>query len=159
MKNQISTGISMNVVAPSGGLVSGAPYVVGGKLTVCVASGAEGVTIAVNNLGVYELAKAAGAIGQGAIVYYDETAEDITTTASGNVFAGFAHEAELTGATTVKVNINPNASALVQVANVADEDTADGSDAATTQALANALKAKVNELLAAIKAAGVMVDD
>jgi hypothetical protein len=32
------------------------------------------------------------------------------------------------------------------------EDTADGSDAATTQALANALKVKVNEIIAALQA-------
>jgi len=43
--------------------------------------------------------------------------------------------------------------------NIAAEDTADGSDAATTQALANALKVKVNALLAALKAAGLMAAD
>lgn len=41
----------------------------------------------------------------------------------------------------------------VAVANIA---TADGSDAATTQALANATKAKVNELLASLRGAGVI---
>lgn len=39
---------------------------------------------------------------------------------------------------------------------VADIATANGSDAATTQALANATKAKVNELLAALRTAGVI---
>lgn len=43
--------------------------------------------------------------------------------------------------------------------NIAAEDTADGSDAGTTQALANALKVKVNALLTALKAAGFMVAD
>jgi len=44
-------------------------------------------------------------------------------------------------------------------ANIAAESTVDGSDAGTTQALANALKVKVNALLAALKAAGLMTVD
>ena len=47
----------------------------------------------------------------------------------------------------------------VPVANAAAVSTADGSDAATTQALANALKTKLNTVLAAMKTAGVMVAD
>lgn len=39
---------------------------------------------------------------------------------------------------------------------VADIATADGSDAATTQALANANKAKINDLLAKLRTAGVL---
>lgn len=41
-------------------------------------------------------------------------------------------------------------------ATVAAEATANGSDAATTQALANALKTKVNAILTALKNAGLM---
>lgn len=43
--------------------------------------------------------------------------------------------------------------------NVAACATADGSDAGTTQALANALKVKVNAILTALKNAGLMVAD
>jgi hypothetical protein len=43
-----------------------------------------------------------------------------------------------------------------QVASVAAIATADGSDPATTQALANANKAKINEILVAMKASGAM---
>jgi hypothetical protein len=46
-----------------------------------------------------------------------------------------------------------------QVANIAAIATADGSDPATTQALANANKAKINAILAAMKASGAMVAD
>lgn len=46
-----------------------------------------------------------------------------------------------------------------KAANVAAETTADGSDADTTQALANALKVKVNAILTALKTAGIMIDD
>lgn len=43
-----------------------------------------------------------------------------------------------------------------QGAAVADVTTANGSDPATTQALANANKAKINELLASLRAAGIL---
>jgi hypothetical protein len=43
-----------------------------------------------------------------------------------------------------------------QGAAVADVSTANGSDPATTQALANANKAKINELLASLRAAGII---
>lgn len=46
--------------------------------------------------------------------------------------------------------------AAIPTAAVADEATADGSDAASTQALANALKAKVNDLLAKLRTAGII---
>jgi len=45
-----------------------------------------------------------------------------------------------------------------KAANVAAETTADGSDANTTQALANALKVKVNAILTALKTSGIMID-
>ena len=47
-------------------------------------------------------------------------------------------------------------SGVTQVAAVAAEATANGTDAATTQALANALKTKVNAILTALKTAKVM---
>jgi hypothetical protein len=43
-----------------------------------------------------------------------------------------------------------------QSATVEAIETADGSDPATTQALANANKAKINEIIAALKAANLM---
>ena len=48
---------------------------------------------------------------------------------------------------------------LTPAANVLAEDTVDGSDAGTTQALANALKVTVNAILTALKAAGLMAAD
>lgn len=56
--------------------------------------------------GGYILPKASGAIGQGAIVYWDATAGNITTTSTSNKRAGKAAEAAATGDTTVKVLIN-----------------------------------------------------
>jgi predicted RecA/RadA family phage recombinase len=75
---------------------------------VCVAP----VAIAANKLGavsvegVWTLAKASGAIGQGALVYWDATNSNITTTSSGNKRAGKAAKAAASGDTTVQVLIN-----------------------------------------------------
>lgn len=161
MKNFLQNGKTMLITVPAGGLVSGQPYVEGSKLVICVTDGAENDIIAANTSGVYSLAKkAAEAIAQGVPVYWDETEEEITATASGNVFAGYAHAAAAGADTEIAVALAPNASGLVtQAANVAQETTADGSDAATTQALANALKVTVNNTLTALKDAGIMVAD
>lgn len=55
---------------------------------------------------------------------------------------------------------NPSEGALresgAQAAAVEDIDTADGSDAGTTQALANDTKAKVNELMGALRDANLL---
>lgn len=51
--------------------------------------------------------------------------------------------------------IQPQVKAVfTALSNIAVVSTADGSDAATTQALANANKAKINEILNAVKALG-----
>lgn len=46
-----------------------------------------------------------------------------------------------------------------KAANVAAEATVNGSDAETTQALANALKVTVNAILTALKTSGIMIGD
>lgn len=64
---------------------------------------------------------------------------------------------------TIGTNPNPNLAAeplvvtgglptKTQVAALTNVTTPDGTDAATTQALANALKVKVNQIIAALKA-------
>lgn len=56
--------------------------------------------------GAFIVPKASGAIGQGAVVYWDATAGNITTTATGNKRAGKAAEAAGSSDATVKVLIN-----------------------------------------------------
>jgi predicted RecA/RadA family phage recombinase len=75
---------------------------------VCVAP----VAIAANALGavavdgVWNFPKASGAIGQGALVYWDSTNSNITTTSAGNKRAGKAAAAAASGDTSVLVIIN-----------------------------------------------------
>lgn len=50
------------------------------------------------------------------------------------------------------------AGGVLQAGLIGDVTTANGSDAATTQALANALKTKLNAVLAALREAGVIAE-
>lgn len=56
--------------------------------------------------GVWSMPKATGAIGLGALVYWDATAGNVTTTASGNKRAGKAAKAAASGDASVNVLIN-----------------------------------------------------
>lgn len=117
--------------------------------------------IAIINLkGVFTMPKASGAMAQGARLYWDDTEKELTATAAGNTFAGFAFLAAASDDTTVQCNLSggdgSGESGLSAAANVAVISTADGSDAGTTQTLANATKAKVNAILAALVTAGLM---
>lgn len=104
--------------------------------------------------GVYELdAVNDDAFGQGEQLYWDSSAGKLTQVGAGNTPAGIAFEAKASSGTTARVQLTPMPK---RAANVAAEATADGSDAATTQALANALKTKVNAILTALKDAGLM---
>jgi predicted RecA/RadA family phage recombinase len=56
--------------------------------------------------GVFEMPKASGAIGQGAVVYWDSTNSNVTTTSSGNKRAGKAAVAAASADTVVRVALN-----------------------------------------------------
>lgn len=66
---------------------------------------AAGETGHLHVVGVFEMAKAAGAITMGAAVYYDTTEKNITATASGNVPAGYAAAPAASADTTVLVKL------------------------------------------------------
>ena len=56
--------------------------------------------------GVFSVPKASGAITQGALLYWDDTAENLTTTASGNTLVGVAAAAAASGDATVPLLLN-----------------------------------------------------
>lgn len=61
---------------------------------------------AVHVKGVFSVAKASGAITQGAKLYWNSTNSNLTTTASGNTIVGVAAEAAASGDATVKLLLN-----------------------------------------------------
>ena len=103
MKNYIAEGEVIPVVTPSGGYTSGTMYLVGDIPGVAVITTVEGAIGSISIEGVYELPKASGAIAIGKLCYWDDSAKNITGTASSNKTAGYCYEAAASAATTVKV--------------------------------------------------------
>lgn len=95
---------------PSAAVAAGDVVVLNDLVTVAPVAIAANKLGAVSIEGVWSLPKAAAAsgkaIGQGAVVYWDATAGNITTTSTDNKRAGKAAAAALTTDTTVQVIIN-----------------------------------------------------
>jgi predicted RecA/RadA family phage recombinase len=90
MKNAIQPAAdSIDFLAPSGGVVGGAGFLLGAIFGVVRHSAAEGEKSILDLKGIYTLPKtAANTPAPGAIVYWDDTAKSITTTVGSNVKAG-----------------------------------------------------------------------
>jgi len=91
---------------PSSAVAAGGVVVLNDLVTVAPRPIAANALGAVAIEGVFSMPKASGAIGQGALVYWDSTNSNITTTSSGNKRAGKAAAAALSGDATVQVIIN-----------------------------------------------------
>ncbi len=154
MKSYIQPGHVFDFIA-AGDVASGDVISSGGLIGIAAIDGVSGDTIPCNRVGVYSLTKDTPlAIAQGDRVYWSGT--EVTKTTSDTPL-GVAFNAAGSSDTTVAVLLDSSSAAAGgQAAAVADIATADGSDPATTQALANAIKVKVNAILASLRAAGVM---
>lgn len=107
MKNYVQHGDTLDLVAPSGGVVSGVAYLIGTIFAVAVVSAAEGATFAGRLTGVYTLPKATGeAWTQGAALYWDNTNKRLTTTSSGNTKVATAAVAAGSGDTSGYARLN-----------------------------------------------------
>jgi predicted RecA/RadA family phage recombinase len=142
----------------SGSAISSGDFVVIGNRVGCAITdiAATTGTGSVQMTGVFTGDKDGDeAFTQGQELFYDTSDGTFTGTATGNKWAGYAFEAASSASTSCVVKLEPKPK---QAATIAAEATADGSDAATTQALANALKTKVNDLISKLKAAGVIAN-
>ena len=106
MKNYVQDGKTISFT-PTADVVSGQVVLLGAMLAVSVgeieanASG-TGVTE-----GVFELPKkSTDVLAAGALVYWDNTAKEITSLATGNTLAGKAWAAAANPSTTMWVKIN-----------------------------------------------------
>ena len=99
-------GDCLIVYTPSAAVSAGDVVVLNDLVTVAPRPIAANALGAVAIEGVFSMSKASGAIGQGALVYWDATNSNITTTSSGNKRAGKAAAAAASGDTTVQVIIN-----------------------------------------------------
>ncbi len=104
--NYIQAGVVLDHTAAAD-IVSGEVVVMGVRVGVALADIATGDTGAVQVDGVFEVAKtSANTPAQGAALYWNSTADEATTTASGNTLMGYAVEAAGAGVLTVKVKLN-----------------------------------------------------
>lgn len=106
MKNFIQVGDVLDHT-PVAAVASGAVVVIGVRVGIAVANIAAGETGALRVKGVVELAKlGTDTPAQGALLYWDATNSRLTTTASGNVLAGYAAKAAGSGVSTVWLHLN-----------------------------------------------------
>lgn len=104
MQNYIESGENPTLTAPAGGVQSGHAYLIGAMFVVACISALEGELFTARREGIFELPKtAANSPAQGAKAYWNDTAKEITTTASGNTLVGFFSEAAGAGTTTARV--------------------------------------------------------
>lgn len=153
----VSEGAVLTLVAPSGGVTVNVPKVFGKLVVLPQVTAAEGASFAAIVDGVIQVTKVGSqAWTEGALVFWDAGNSRFTTTASGSTPAGVSAGIVGSGAGETTGYVLLNSTGKAQAATVAAIATADGSDATTTQALANATKTSVNAILTALKAAGLM---
>lgn len=83
MKNYVQHGDTLDLTAPAGGVVSGVPYQIGAFFGVASDTVAEGLPFPLRVKGVFSLLpkKAGEAWAEGAVLYWDDAAKNLTTTA------------------------------------------------------------------------------
>ncbi|MBX3476678.1 MAG: DUF2190 family protein [Brevundimonas sp.] len=108
MRNFVQPGNTLDFVAQSGGVVSGATVKKGAFIHVSATSAAEGETYSGDLVGVFELAaKTNQAWTQGDVLYWDDTAKNWTKTATDNFKGGAAAADKASAAATGQVRLTP----------------------------------------------------
>lgn len=96
MRNYIQPGNTITLTAPAGGVVAGGGYKIGQIFVVAVTDAAAGDPFEGMTEGVFDLPKnTAQALTEGALVYWDDTNDEVTTTTTGNLPIGVAVKAAL----------------------------------------------------------------
>lgn len=108
MQNYVKPGKTLTFTAPTGGVVSGTAYLIGALLVVAATTVAQTLPFEGMTEGVFDLAKASGQTWtEGALVYWDNSAKNLTTTSTSNTRVGVAVRVggEISGATTGRVRL------------------------------------------------------
>lgn len=106
-KTYVQSGLVVPYANGSTARASGDVVVIGTMVAVCLVAIAANTTGSAVLCGVHTLPKkSTDTPGQLALVYWDATNGEITTTSSGNTLAGKAFKAADNGETTVQVLLN-----------------------------------------------------
>lgn len=85
MRNYQNAGINVRLTAPVGGVVAGLAYLIGNLFVVAIGSAAAGLQFEGQCEGVVNLPKnATQAMAEGAAVFWDDAAKNVTTTVATN---------------------------------------------------------------------------
>ena len=104
--NYVAEGANWNYT-PGSAVASGAVVLMGATLGVALTAIPANTTGAVAVDGVFTIAKVSGdVVAQGAKLYWVTASSNLSTTASGNTYAGRAYEAAGSGTTTVRIRLN-----------------------------------------------------
>ncbi len=105
MRNYIQPGENITLDSPAD-VLSGAGVIIGNLFGVANGDAATGKPVVLSTVGVFDLPKTtANDITVGAALYWNDTAKEVTTTASGNTKIGVAIAAK-SGAGTVATRLN-----------------------------------------------------
>ncbi len=106
MQNYTQLGDVLTLTAPGGGVVSGTAYQIGQLLVVATANVAAGLPFNGIVEGGVSLPKAAVALTEGAVAYWDNTAKVITNVPTANLRVGTIIAAAAGGDATCKVKLS-----------------------------------------------------
>lgn len=104
-KNYVEEGDIITVTA-GGTVSSGDGVLIGSIFGVAQGNASSGTDFELAVEGVHDLPKAAGALTQGELVYWDNTAKNVTATATSNTKIGVATQAVTSGGATARVRLN-----------------------------------------------------
>ena len=103
----IQEGNVLTLTAPSGGVVSGTPVLIGNLLVIPRTTAAQTLPFDGDTVGVHTLPKATGiAWTEGLLLYWDNSAKNVTTTTTSNYRIGVASAVAASGDTTGPVRLN-----------------------------------------------------
>ena len=105
MRNYIQKGDNITVDSPAD-VLSGAGVIIGNLFGVANGDAQTGKPVVLSTVGVFDLPKTtANDIAVGAALYWNDTAKEVTTTATGNSKIGVAIAAK-SGAGTIATRLN-----------------------------------------------------
>lgn len=104
MKNYIQPGHSLELTAPYA-VASGAGAMIGSIFGVAKVTLAIGVRGNFQVSGVCDIAKASGAVTEGAKMYWDATAKLVTTVPTSNTLIGCATQAQQSADATCRIRL------------------------------------------------------
>lgn len=159
MINFIQKGGTLTFAAPYD-VASGAGFLVGAMFAVAVRAALSGAPVEGLRKGVFTLPKtSAQAWTQGQKVYWDDSNKRCDSDGTVGLLIGTAAEIAANPTATGIVVLNCCAPSGLEgpQAAIADIATADATDLASAETLANATKAKFNTLLAELRIAGIIL--